>query len=167
MRQLPTILLVFLLSAVAFAASASPPPESPATDAKRPVIALALSGGGARGIAHVGVLKVLEELRIPIDLIVATSAGAAAGGLYAMGYPAHNIEDVLLATDFAVGFEDQTPRAEQSFRRKEDQRSYLIDFDVGFNNGRFQLPRGLVQGQRLRLLLNDMTQALPALDFDQ
>src|SRR5690606_38924661 len=77
------------------------------------------------------------------------------------------IEELFLATDFEIGFEDQTPREEQAFRRKQDQRSYLIDFDVGFNNGRFQLPRGLVQGQRLRLLLNDMTQALPALDFDQ
>src|SRR5690606_39662998 len=139
--------------------SAHPPSE-------RPVIALALSGGGARGIAHVGVLKVLEELRIPIDLIVATSAGAGTGGLYAMGYRAQEVEQLFLTTDFGAGFEDQPPRAEQSFRRKQDQRAYMIQFDVGFNDGNLQLPRGLVQGQRLLLLLNEMTQALPAMDFD-
>src|SRR5690554_240530 len=163
-RASALVILLHCLFGLAAPALAQAPAETPA--AKRPVIALALSGGGARGIAHVGVLKVLEELRIPIDLIVATSAGAGTGGLYAMGYRAQEIEQLFLTTDFGAGFEDQPPRAEQSFRRKQDQRAYMIQFDVGFNDGRLQLPRGLVQGQRLLLLLNELTRALPAMDFD-
>src|SRR5690606_22478826 len=95
------ILCLFSLAVPAMAQTSAHPPS------ERPVIALALSGGGARGIAHVGVLKVLEELRVPIDLIVATSAGAGTGGLYAMGYRAQDIEQMFLTTDFGTGFEDQ------------------------------------------------------------
>lgn len=171
MKPHPVILAAILpiLFSLGLFSLVAPVQAQEAVDApspERPVIALALSGGGARGIAHVGVLKILEELRIPVDLIVATSAGAGTGGLYAMGYRAKDIEELFLTTDFGTGFEDEPPRAEQSFRRKQDQRAYMIQFDVGFNNGRLQLPRGLIQGQRLVLLLNEMTHALPAMDFD-
>src|SRR5690554_7896539 len=163
-RASALVILLHCLFGLAAPALAQAPAETPA--AKRPVIALALSGGGARGIAHVGVLKVLQALPVPTDMVVAASAGAGTGGIYAMGYRANEIEQMFLTTDFGTGFADEPPRAEQSFRRKQDQRAYMIQFDVGFNDGRLQLPRGLIQGQRLQLLLNEMTRALPAMDFD-
>ena len=115
----------------------------------RPKVGLALSGGGARGIAHIGVLKVLEELNVPIDYIAGTSMGSIVGGLYAAGYSTDDIEKVVLETNWVDAFSDQPDRRDNSMRRKELDSDFLIPHRLGFNSGELQLPLGVIEGQQL------------------
>jgi len=94
--------------------------EAPARSSARPTIGLALGGGGARGGAHVGVLKVLEQLHIPVDYIAGTSMGAVVGGLYASGVPPERIEEEMRALDWTDLLADRTPYQYLDWRRKED-----------------------------------------------
>jgi NTE family protein len=91
----------------------------------RPRICLVLSGGGARGMAHIGVLKILEELKVPIDCIAGTSMGAVVGGLYATGMSAQQIESTIRSVDWQEAFRDAPPRRDLAFRRKQDDRNFL------------------------------------------
>jgi len=133
---------------------------------ERPRIGLVLSGGGARGAAHVGVLKVLEELHIPIDLITGTSMGAITGGLYAYGHSPAMLEETLVTTDWNDLFQDSPLRAQRSVRRKRDDYNYLIKLEAGFENGAFKIPTGLIQGQKLDLLLKSLLRNAPE-NFDE
>ena len=129
---------------------------------------LVLGGGGARGAAHIGVLKVLERERIPIDCITGTSMGAIAGGLYAAGYDADAIGAVLQGIDWKDMFRDDPPREELPMRRKEDELRFLGGIELGLKDGSIALPRGLVQGQKLQLLLRRLLLSTTSLsDFDQ
>ncbi len=101
------------------------------TASERPRIGLALSGGGARGAAHIGVLKVLEREHIPIDYIVGTSMGSIVGGMYASGLSPEEIETQLIAVDWDDVFDDKIDRENRSFRRKTDDRLWLIDRKPG------------------------------------
>jgi NTE family protein len=136
---------------------AAEPPCAAAGVAGRPRVGLVLSGGGALGAAHVGVLKVLEELRMPVDCITGTSAGAIVGGLYAAGVSPVEIERVLATTDWDEMFSDRPSRRQLTFRRKVDDLTYLAPFEFGFSGGRLQLPRGLIAGQKLDFLLKTLT----------
>ena len=120
----------------------------------RPRIGLVLSGGGARGIAHIGVLKVLEEMKIPVDVIAGTSMGSIVGGLYASGLSPAEMEKLVTSVEWNKAFRDKPPLEEQPFRRKQDTQQYQIDFELGFKNGQFAVPRGFVQGQGLNYILN-------------
>ncbi|PZN28315.1 MAG: hypothetical protein DIU71_16190, partial [Proteobacteria bacterium] len=132
--------------------------------AERPRIGLVLSGGGARGAAHVGVLKVLEEMRVPIDAIAGTSMGAVVGGLYASGLSAAQIEELMSSVNWQDAFRDRPPRAELNYRRKQDDRNFLVRYALGVRRDGFVLPRGLVQGQKLEQLLRSAT--LPVMDVE-
>ena len=123
---------------------------------ERPKIGLVLSGGGARGAAHVGVLKVLEENRIPIDVISGTSFGAIVGGLYAAGYSAEELEDIMRNIDWTDSLSGRAPRDERSFRRKQDDNGFLIKLKIGIDDGKFKLPSGLITPNNLRLTLKDL-----------
>ena len=116
-------------------------------------IALVLGGGGARGAAHIGILKVLERERIPVDAIAGTSMGSVVGGLYAAGYDAEEIEAILGQLDWKDLFEDDPARIERPMRRKQDEYRYLLGLKLGLRDGRIQLPRGLLQGQKLLMML--------------
>lgn len=129
---------------------------------KRPRVGLVLGGGGARGLAHVGVLKMLEELRVPIDCVAGTSMGSIIGGLYASGMTAGGMDETLGKIDWLQVFTDGPPRADLPFRTKEEQRVLLTNKGIGIKDGKLQLPRGLLQGQNLLLLLEELT--LPAAD---
>ena len=134
----------------------------------RPKIGLVLSGGGARGAAHVGVLKVIEELRIPIDYIAGTSMGAIIGGLYASGMSPEEIEKALKGNDWLDVLSDSPKRKDLSFRRKREDEEFLVRSAAGFNNGELELPQGLLQGQKLLLLLKSLTLPVATIDdFDQ
>ena len=115
-------------------------------------IGLVLGGGGARGAAHIGVLKVLERERIPIHSIAGTSVGAAIGGIYAAGYSATEIETIVAGIDWEDMFRDGPPRRELPVRRKEDDLDLLANFSFGLGPG-ITLPRGALEGQKLLLLL--------------
>ncbi|HVW67730.1 MAG TPA: patatin-like phospholipase family protein [Steroidobacteraceae bacterium] len=123
----------------------------------RPRIGLVLSGGGARGIAHIGVLKVLEEQHIPIDAVAGTSMGAVVGGLYASGLTAREIESIMTSLNWQDAFRDRPPREDLTLRRKQEDENFLVKFPLGIKGGRFQLPKGLVQGQRLSQMLRRLT----------
>ena len=141
--------------------------EAAATPA-RPRIGLVLSGGGARGFAHVGVLQALEELRIPVDAIAGTSMGAVVGGLYASGMTADEIDALMRGIDWNAAFRDRPARATLNFRRKQDDREFLVRFPLGIQGGSFRVPRGLIQGQRLTQTLRLQTMPVAAVEnFDE
>src|SRR3954470_24008467 len=138
MRRIALIGLLLTLAGAAHAASEV---------SRRPKIGLVLSGGGARGAAHVGVLKVLEELRIPVDYIAGTSMGSAVGGLYATGLSAEELDKIFEKFDWDAAFNDSPPRSERSYRRKQDDQNSLVKYRVGVGADGFKFPRGAVEGQ--------------------
>jgi NTE family protein len=134
----------------------------------RPKIGLVLSGGGARGVAHVGVIKVLDEMRIPVDYIAGTSMGAMVGSLYASGTGAAELERIFQDADWLVLLSDRPPRAQRSYRRKTDDFGFLVDFEVGVNKEGLIIPQGIVQGQNLMLELRRLLIPVANIsDFDR
>ncbi|HET7692099.1 MAG TPA: patatin-like phospholipase family protein [Gemmatimonadota bacterium] len=124
-------------------------PEPPS----RPTIGLVLSGGGARGLAHVGVLEVLEELRVPVDLIAGTSMGAIVGGLYASGIPSDSLRAIVADIEWDRILADTPPRSSLAFQRRAQQRRYPVELEIGITGEGLALPSGLIAGQDLGLLL--------------
>jgi len=122
-----------------------------------PCVGLVLGGGGARGSAHVGVLKVLERERIPVCKVAGTSMGSIVGGLYATGYTPAEMEDLIDTIDWADMFVDDPPRPGQPMRRKDADFRYLLDLEIGYVDGRVVLPVGIVQGQKLLMLMRRLT----------
>jgi NTE family protein len=143
-RALAAALIIATLMSFRSAAAADAPATA-RTDAA-PRIGLALSGGGARGIAHVGVLKVLEEMRIPIHCVTGTSMGSIVGGTFAAGTPPAKLEELVLKADWAQLFRDQPPRDEISMRRKLDDYKTLFAPEYGVKDGGLALPKGLIAG---------------------
>ena len=123
---------------------------------RSPRIGLVLGGGGARGAAHIGVLKVLEREHIPVHAIVGTSMGSIVGGFYASGYSAAEIEAIISAILWQDFFNDDPARAELSMRRKDEDYRDLLDFQLGLRDGRLIAPRGVLQGQKFLNLLRRM-----------
>lgn len=116
-RSVAAIALLLLLSLSAFA--------------QRPKVGVVLSGGGAKGAAHVGVLKVLEENNIPIDIIVGTSMGAIVGGLYSIGYSASELDSLMMSLDWTVMMSDRIPRRQRSFDLNQSQNKLLLRIPFG------------------------------------
>lgn len=140
MRKL--VILVIAILIPAGAAQAQTPPA-------RPRIGLVLSGGGARGFAHLGVLKVLDELRVPVDAIAGTSMGAVVGGLFALGTPYPELERFFRSEDWTALFQDDPPRPELPMRRKRADLAMPLDFEVGVAIDGVHLPPALVTGSKL------------------
>jgi NTE family protein len=141
-----------------------------ATDAPpaRPRIGLVLSGGGARGLAHVGVLKMLERERIPVDLVVGTSMGAIIGGLYASGMRAADIERELLAVRWDEVFAPRVQRQELSQRRKEQDFEVSAVLELGWRDGELRTPQSAVSSRGLESLLRRYTLPVRTIDrFDR
>ncbi|SEQ25286.1 MULTISPECIES: patatin-like phospholipase family protein [Pseudomonas] len=127
------------------------------SDQVHPKIGLVLSGGAARGLAHIGVLKALEEQGIHVDAIAGTSMGAVIGGLYAAGYKVDEIEHIAKEMDWQQVLSDQPPRKDVPFRRKQDDRDFLIKQQLSFrDDGTLGLPIGVIQGQNLSMLLESL-----------
>jgi|HubBroStandDraft_6_1064221.scaffolds.fasta_scaffold08807_5 NTE family protein len=134
----------------------------------RPRIGLVLSGGGARGAAHIGVLKMLDRLRVPVDVIAGTSMGAVVGGLYASGMSGDEIEHALASLNWQAAFRDRPPRTQLDYRRKEEDREFLVNLPLGLQGRRLVIPKGLVQGQLLTETLRRLTVPVARItDFDQ
>jgi len=139
----------------------------PQAGAPRPRIGLVLSGGGARGAAHIGVLKVLDDLHVPVDAIAGTSMGAVVGGLYASGFSAREIETIMTSVNWQDAFRDRPTRTDLTFRRKEEEENFLVNFPLGLRSRHFQLPKGLIQGQKLSQILRRLTLPIAEItDFD-
>ena len=134
----------------------------------RPAVGLVLSGGGARGGAHIGVLKALHELRVPIDYLAGTSIGAVIGGFHVSGMSVEELERLVQSLEWERAFLNVTPRPLKSFRRKRDDDLFLVDQKPGLNDGEFELPVGLVQGQVIDMILSRETlRASQVTDFDR
>ncbi|MEE4383838.1 MAG: patatin-like phospholipase family protein [Pseudomonadales bacterium] len=125
-------------------------------DADRAAIGLVLGGGGARGSAHVGVIRGLEELRIPIDCIVGTSMGSLVGAMYATGMDAADLDAVIGGVDWERIFADSTPRQDQPFRRKRDDEFALFGPKLGIGEGSSVLSTGALSGQRISFLFESL-----------
>jgi NTE family protein len=158
-----------LVLAIALGMTAPPgfAEETKAPAAKRrPRIGLVLSGGGARGAAHIGVLKVLEELHVPVDYIAGTSMGSIVGGSYASG---NTVDQMVLdighikSADLAT---DAPPRQDVVFRRKQDDLKNYIGPELGFRRGKVLLPKGVVTGVGLEAVLRDLAKVKGPVDFD-
>lgn len=121
---------------------------------KKPKVGLVLSGGGAKGLAHIGVLKVLEEEGVHIDFIGGTSMGAMIGGLYASGYTASQLDSIFKKVDFDVIVQDNLPRRVKSFYDKESDEKYSITFP--FKNMKFGLPVAFSKGQNTYNLFSQL-----------
>lgn len=158
MRRLLFCLLLTLTSLAVLAAEPA-----------RPKIGLVLSGGAARGIAHIGVLKALEEQGVRIDAIAGTSMGAVVGGLYASGYSVDELEKLATTLDWQQALSDAPPRKDVPFRRKQDDRDFLVKQKLSFrDDGSLGLPLGVIQGQNLALLLESkLAHTADIRDFDK
>lgn len=134
---------------------------------ERPTVGLVLSGGGAKGMAHVGVLRVLEEMRIPVDLVVGTSAGSAVGALYATGMPVSEIEQRFIELDWISSFQDDPGRAYKPVRRKQEDWRFPVVPGIGVRAGGLHLGGGIIAGQNLGFILNELTRSAALVeDFD-
>jgi NTE family protein len=160
-RRRPSIRAWLALALAAFAA-----PAWPGEPAARPRTCLVLSGGGARGITHIGVLKVLEELRVPIDCIVGTSAGAIIGGVYASGASPEDIERAIRGADWDLLLSDRNSRTERSFHSRELDRDHLGITEIGERDGSVLLPRSVVAGQSLQAFLHQLVAPAGQGSFD-
>ena len=160
-RSLIAFCLMLMISAFALsptadaAATDSAATDSAAADRQRPRVGLALSGGGAKGFAHIGVLKVLESAGVPIDCISGTSMGSIVGALYAIGYSVDEIEAIALESDWEDIFSDAITRRDRPIEQKLVEDRYLLSLPlVGTKIG---LPRGLIAGQKVSALLDRLT----------
>lgn len=130
---------------------------TPLYAAERPKIGVVLSGGGAKGAAHVGVLKVLEEHHIPVDYIAGTSIGAYVAGMYALGYSATEVEAIMMGVDWDSGYSDTIPRNVLSYRDKKLRDRYNIPLNIGYSEGEVKAPSGVLRGQTMSQLLRQST----------
>ncbi|HEY6598326.1 MAG TPA: patatin-like phospholipase family protein [Pseudomonadales bacterium] len=163
----PTLrcLLIAVLLSAASAAHAGDQCKPTPTDRKK--IGLVLGGGGARGIAHIGVIRVLEEQRVPIDYVAGTSMGSIVGGLYATGMTADQLEAAIRALNWSDIFADSTIRAERPFRRKRDDDLALFGPKFGVGAKSSLLPRGAISGQKIQFFFQTVTsERVQTKDFD-
>ena len=125
---------------------------------RKPRVGLALGGGGARGVAHLGVLKVLEEMRIPVSCIAGTSMGALIGGVYAAGMPLDELTGRVARIDWDDTFNDDPPRTEKPFRAKRDDFFNLFPLELGQRGLSFVLPPGATAGYKVEFLLRELVE---------
>lgn len=128
---------------------------------ERPCVGLVLGGGGAKGAAHVGALLAIEELGIPVDIVVGTSVGSFVSGLYATGRSADTIKQMFLTTDWNRGYQDDLPRSRIPNRRKRHDDAFPIQLGIGLDTTGFKLPKGVIQGQGMKSLIDEMLGSYP------
>lgn len=134
----------------------------------RDKIGLVLSGGGAKGSAHIGVLKVLEQHNIPVDYVVGTSIGAYVAGMYALGYDAQEIENIMLGLPWDNGYSDEIPRKSLSYINKQHRDIYNLSIRLGYSDGQFKIPHGLLLGQSAYQVLQRSTDTVKSFEsFDE
>lgn len=145
MRISIVILILVLISTCALSQQPSAPP--------RPKVGLVLEGGSALGLAHIGVLRWLEEHRIPVNYIAGTSMGGLVGGIYSTGHNSQELEELIKTIDWDVVLQGQTPYKDLSFRRKQDALEYPNHMEFGLKKG-LQFPEGFNSGQQVLSILD-------------
>ncbi|MBO4891829.1 MAG: patatin-like phospholipase family protein [Prevotella sp.] len=145
--------IVLMIVAVLMAGSANAQKDN--TDEKRKKVGVVLSGGGAKGMAHIGVLKVLEKAGIPIDYVTGTSIGSIVGGLYAIGYNSHSLDSMVRKQDWTYVITDKEDMNRQSYLDRKKQNTYLFSTSLTF--GKRDLGAGgLIRGKNLAELFNQL-----------
>ena len=130
----------------------------------RPKVAVVLSGGGAKGVAHIGALKVIEEAGIPIDMVCGTSMGALVGALYSMGYSTNFLDSLVRSQDWAALLSDRTDPAYLTLRQREEQNTYAVIRGLG---GEQPQRGGLIRGRNLDMLFRRLCAGyLDSISFD-
>jgi NTE family protein len=152
-----------LICLIGLAASAA----TLANEHKRPKIGLALSGGGARGMSHVGVLKALEEKRIPIDYIAGTSMGSIVGGLYATGMSPDDLEWAIKSVDWENALNPANKRKLKNYRQKQEEKDYFADIEIGISRDGAKSGTGLVGDHKVMLELQRLVGSFNEADFDK
>lgn len=145
------------------------PSDEPSSgeEQERRKVGLVLSGGGAKGVAHIGVIKVLEEAGIPIDYIAGTSMGAIIGGLYSIGWSTQELDSLVRNQDWMALLSDKIPRRDKLLSEKEITDMYILSVPLSLDK-KFSIPSGVLAGQSVLNLLNEMTLGYhdDDLDFD-
>ncbi len=149
MNKILLVLIVALYNCIIVKA------QQDSTSHKRPKVGLVLSGGGAKGLAHIGVIKVLEEAGIKPDYIAGTSMGSIIGGLYASGYTPAELDSIVRAVDWSVVLSDNVPLTDVVPIEKNDYNRFQLEFDITKNG--LKIPSGVVRGQRISELLSKLT----------
>jgi len=154
-----------ILAAVLMCSAVSAQTDS--TVVARKKVAVVLSGGGAKGMAHIGVLKVLEKAGIPIDMITGTSIGSIVGGLYAIGYNAHSLDSMVRKQDWTYVITDKEDMRKQSYLDRKKQSTYF--FSMGLTFGKRDLGAGgLIRGKNLAELFQQLCMGYTdSLDFSR
>src|SRR5262245_38596158 len=152
-RILGILFLYSLLAATCALAQEKPISETPPG---RPTVGLVLSGGGARGLAHIGVLKWFEDHHIPVDYLGGTSMGGLVGGMYAGGMSPDDMTSFIKTINWVSTFGTGIKYQDLSFRRKEDRRDYPVEMELGLKHG-LGLPPGLSTGIEIDLLIDRIT----------
>ncbi len=158
-RLLWVVVLIACASTLLPARAADPSP--------RPRICLVLAGGGARGTAHIGVIKVLEELRVPIDCIAGTSIGALVGAAYATGMSADQMQSIVAGLSPEALFVDRPPRRDLPIRTKLDEQRNFIGPEFGVRDGRLLVQKGLVAGVQLETVMRKLIRSADVVGFDE
>ncbi|MDH3533462.1 MAG: patatin-like phospholipase family protein, partial [Gammaproteobacteria bacterium] len=167
-RCKPFLYLWLAVTTLGIACGAVAAPDTGAAAGERLRVGLVLGGGGARGGVHIGVLRELERLRVPVDAIAGTSMGALVGGLYASGLTTSQLEELVGSIDWVNELADTARRSDLNFRRKEDDEQFPVDVEFGLRDGELVIPMGLIQGHRLELLLHSLTIDVAQIrDFDE
>ena len=158
-----TMLMMLALVAGAYV----PAPAQNSTPPKRPTVGLVLSGGGARGFAHIGVLRVLEENRVPVDYVGGASMGALVGAMYSMGYSPEEMEALVGRLNWSELLQPARPIEDLSFRRKEDRRNIPTPVVLKGRINDLKLPNALNSGHEIGLLFDRVTLPYATVnDFD-
>lgn len=153
----------FVLVAVVLFGAATAPAQQP-----RKRVAVVLSGGGAKGMAHIGALKVIERAGIPIDIITGTSMGSLIGGLYSIGYDAHRLDSMVRVQEWNFLLSDRADVSRQSIESRHRQNTYIISKDITFGSRTSPLGEGYIVGKNLSSLFSKLTAGYrDSMDFNK
>ena len=153
---------LLIVSVLVFGASADPTFElpGPGSGGVRPQVALVLEGGGALGLAHIGVIKILEEAGIPVDIVVGTSMGSIVGGLYASGYNAENLQRIVEEIDWQDLFSENSSNKSDPFRFKNDRSKYFAS--IGIDRSGLKGIGGLLSGKKILTYMDCLVSGIPS-----
>ena len=129
----------------------------PSSAQQRKKVGVVLSGGGAKGVAHIGALKVIEEAGIPIDYIVGTSMGSIIGGLYAIGYTPQQLDSMVKKQDWTFLLSDRIKRSQQTMSEREKSETFVLSLPLTGKRFKEQASGGVIKGQNLANLFSDLT----------
>jgi len=136
--------------------------SSQESERKNPRVGLVLSGGGAKGFAHIGVLKTLDSLGVRVDYVAGTSMGAVIGGLYASGYSGKQLDSIISAANFDLLITDAVPRKSKTFYERKNAEKYALS--LPFSNFKIHLPSSISRGQNVFNLLSKLTLNVNGID---